>query len=54
MLPIKHVDLLLIEEEKSSMLLSISSVNSYMIIHFILKENIFVVIVYTRLLQKKY
>ena len=50
----KYVELLLIgEEEKNTMFLSIISIDSCMTIHYILKENIFVAIVYILSLQKK-
>ena len=51
----KHVDLLLIgKREKNIMFSSRISIDLCMIIHYIVEENIFVVIVYTLLLQKKY
>ena len=50
----KHVDLLLIEEgEKSTIFLSMILIDSCMAIHYIVEENIFVVIVYMLSLQKK-
>ena len=51
----KDVDLLLIgEEERNTMFLSMVSIDSCMIIHYIEKENIFVFIFYTLSLQKKF
>ena len=52
----KHVDILLFGEgEKNTMLLSkILILSSIIIIHYIVEENIFIVIVYTLSLQKKY
>ena len=51
----KHVDLLLIGEgEKNTMFSSKILTLSCMIIHYIVKENIFVVIVYTFSLQKDF
>ena len=51
----KHADLLLKREgEKSTMFLSKALVHSGMIIHYIVEENIFVVIIYTLSLQKKF
>ena len=51
----KLVDLLLIgEREKNIKFLSKISVDSCMIIHYIVEENIFVVIVYMLPLQKKF
>ena len=47
----KHVNLLSIEGEKNTMFLSLISIDSCMIIHYIMKENICVV---TLSLQKKY
>ena len=51
-----HVDLLLIREgeKKNTIFLSNVSIDSGMIIHYIVEENIFVVIAYMLLLQKKY
>ena len=51
----KNVNLLLIgEEKKNAMLLSKTLIFSCMIIHYIVEENIFVVMVYTFSLQKKF
>ena len=51
----KHVELLLIVEgEKNAMFLSMISIGSCMIIHYIEAENIFIVIVYMPSLQKKF
>ena len=51
----KHVDLLLIgENERDTMFLSNILTLSCMIILYIVKENIFVVIVYKLVVQKKY
>ena len=51
----KYVDVLLIGEgEKNTMFLSVISIDSGMIIHYIAEENIFVVIVYMLSLQKKF
>ena len=51
----KHVNLLLIEEErKGHMLLSKISIRLFMIIHFIVEKIIFAVILYIFLVQKEY
>ena len=51
----KHVDLLLIGEgEKNTMFLSKILIRSCMITHYIVEENIFVVIVYMLSLAKKF
>ena len=51
----KYVDLLLIgEREKIIMFLSMISIDLCMIIHYIVEENIFVVIVCMLSLQKKF
>ena len=51
----KNAHLLLIGEgEKNTMFLSKVLIRSCMIIHFIVEENIFVVIVYMLLLQKNF
>ena len=51
----KHIDLLLIGEgEKNTTFLSMISIDSCMIIHYIAEESIFPVIVYMLSLQKKY
>ena len=51
----KYVDLLLIgEREKITMFLSMISIDLCMIIHYIVEENIFVVIVCMLSLQKKF
>ena len=42
------------EGEKNTMFLSMISIDSCMIIHYIMEENIFVVIAYMLSLQKKY
>ena len=50
----KHIDFLLMaEEEKKTMFLSMISIDSCMIIHYIVEENIFIVIVYAFSLQKE-
>ena len=48
----EHVDLLLTEEGKNTMFLSMISIDSCMIIHYITEENIFVVVVYMLSLQE--
>ena len=51
----KYVDLLLTgEREKITMFLSMISIDLCMIIHYIVEENIFVVIVCMLSLQKKF
>ena len=51
----KHVDLLLIGEgEKNTTFLSMISIDSCTIIHYIVEENIFAFIVYMLSLKKKY
>ena len=51
----KHVNLLLIEEErKKHMLLSKILIRLFIIIHFIVEKIIFAVILYIFLVQKKY
>ena len=51
----KNHDLLLIgERKKNTMILSNISIHSRMIIHYTVEKNIFIVIVYTCSLQKKY
>ena len=51
----KHVDLSLIGEGiKNTMFLSMISIDLCMIIHYIVEENIFVVIAYKLSLEKKY
>ena len=51
----KYVDSLLIgEREKIIMFLSMISIDLCMIIHYIVEENVFVVIVCMLLLQKKF
>ena len=51
----KHGDLLLIAEvEKSTMFLSKILIDSCTIINYIVEENIFVVLVYMLILQKKF
>ena len=49
----RHVDLSLIGESKHTMLSSKIVIHSCMTIHYIIEENIFVVIVYKFLLQQK-
>ena len=49
----KHDLLLIGEGQKNTMLLSKISIHACLIIHYIVEENIFVVIVYILLLQKK-
>ena len=51
----KHVDLSLIGEGiKNTMFLLMISIDLCMIIHYIVEENIFVVIAYKLSLEKKY
>ena len=51
----KHVDLLLIgKEKKHTVFLSMISIDSCVIIHYIVEKNIFVAFVYMLSLQKKY
>ena len=51
----KNHDLLLIgERKKNTMILSNISIHSRMIIHYTMEKSIFIVIVYTCSLQKKY
>ena len=53
---VKHVDLLLIEkkEERSTRFLSKISIHACIIILYTIEKNIFVIIVYKLLVQRKY
>ena len=50
----RHIDLFLIEEKDETHYVLIENFNTFKFIHYIAEENIYVVIVYRLLVQKKH